>query len=234
MATIEKKKKLANLLKRIGGASDFDLGVFEGVLEEVENIKKDMPKIPDLEPLKKALLLLNSKIGGHTSLLLSFQDKFNEIKVEIVESLEKKENKGAAVEKIEALVKDIDEIKESHKRLHNRRGGGSMNRHININGVDYLTRYTDINLIGSITAVSNDATKQVDITFTGGGFTELIATGAVNGINPTFIFAQVPSYIVSDGAWYKKLDNNGGVNWSNSGTTITMTIPPQSAIFGIA
>lgn len=68
----------------------------------------------------------------------------------------------------------------------------------------------------------------------GGGFTELTATGAVNGANASFAFTKVPSYIVSDGAWYKKLDNNGNAQWSSSGLTVTMVIPPQSAIFGIA
>lgn len=67
----------------------------------------------------------------------------------------------------------------------------------------------------------------------GGGITELTATGTVNGVNAVFTFTQTPSYIVSDGAWYKKLDNNGNVQWSGT-TTVTMTIPPTSAIFGIA
>ena len=68
----------------------------------------------------------------------------------------------------------------------------------------------------------------------GGGFTELPATGAVNGTNAAFTFTQEPTYIVSDGVWYKLLDNNSNVNWSwNAGTlTATMTIPPSSAIWG--
>lgn len=66
----------------------------------------------------------------------------------------------------------------------------------------------------------------------GGGFTELVATGSVNGINPSFTFTQQPTYIISDGAIYKKLDNNGAVQWSYSGSTATMTIPPTTSIFG--
>jgi len=70
----------------------------------------------------------------------------------------------------------------------------------------------------------------------GGGFTYLAATGIVNGSNRDFIFTELPTYIVSDGAWYQQLDNQAApqTNWSwNAGTlTATMTIAPQSAIWG--
>jgi hypothetical protein len=68
------------------------------------------------------------------------------------------------------------------------------------------------------------------------GLVELTATGVVNGINRQFTFTTEPTYIVSDGVWYKPLDNNGNTQWSwSAGTlTATMTIPPTSAIFGIA
>lgn len=67
-----------------------------------------------------------------------------------------------------------------------------------------------------------------------GGFTELPAIGDVDATNPNFVFTQKPTYIVSDGATYKELDNNGNVQWSwDEGTlTATMTIPPNSSIFG--
>lgn len=65
----------------------------------------------------------------------------------------------------------------------------------------------------------------------GGGLTELPATGTVNGSNVTFTFTQEPTYIVSDGAWYKKLDNNGNTQWSGT-TTVTMVIPPTTSIYG--
>lgn len=74
----------------------------------------------------------------------------------------------------------------------------------------------------------------VDNSGGGGGFTELPATGTVNGLNAVFGFTQQPTYIVSDSAIYKPLDNNGNVQWTwNSGTSqATMTIPPSSSIFG--
>lgn len=105
----------------------------------------------------------------------------------------------------------------------------------------------DVNSRGSLTAVSTaDGKTIVRLTADpitgallvsiagGGGFTELDPTGTVNGLNAQFVFIQKPTYIVSDGATYKPLDSNGNVNWSwNAGTdTVTMTIPPSSAIWG--
>lgn len=62
-------------------------------------------------------------------------------------------------------------------------GGGAMNRKVNFGGVDYLTRYTDINYkAGSnvtFTVVNNSTTKMVDVTIaaTGG------SGGTVRSIN---------------------------------------------------
>ncbi len=76
----------------------------------------------------------------------------------------------------------------------------------------------------------------VTISANSGGFTRLTATGTVNDSNTAFTFIQKPSFIVSDGVWIEPLDANGNVNWSwNAGTlTATLTIPQNSAIWGIA
>jgi len=68
----------------------------------------------------------------------------------------------------------------------------------------------------------------INNTGTGGtGFTKLDATGTVDGSNASFTFTQKPTYIISDGAWY--VENNG---WTWSGSTATMSVPPQTGIFG--
>lgn len=84
--------------------------------------------------------------------------------------------------------------------------------------------FTGAGVSGS--AVGNDVEEAV----AGGasGITEISATGAINGVNATFTFAQKPLYIVSDGATYK--ENKG---WTWSGLTATMTIPPTYDIYGI-
>lgn len=67
----------------------------------------------------------------------------------------------------------------------------------------------------------------------GGGFTELPATGTVDGSNVTFTFTQKPTYIVSDHLWYKTTNKSGSTNWTGT-TTVTMVIPPVEDIFGVA
>ena len=69
----------------------------------------------------------------------------------------------------------------------------------------------------------------------GGNYSDsvLTATGVVNGLNTVFTFASPPNYIVSDGATYPPLDNNGNVQWSIAGDTVTMTQPPVSILYGL-
>ena len=64
----------------------------------------------------------------------------------------------------------------------------------------------------------------------------LPATGTVNGTNAVFTFSKLPSAIVSDNATYQQTDSIGETVWSwNGGTlTATLTIPPQSDIFGLS
>lgn len=73
----------------------------------------------------------------------------------------------------------------------------------------------------------------------GGGFTELSATGTIDGVNNVFTFSEEPDYIVSDHAWYKP--TNAGptasptVNWTwNAGLSqATLNMNPQEDIFGV-
>lgn len=102
----------------------------------------------------------------------------------------------------------------------------------------------DVNSRGSLTAVSTADDKTIIrltadpitgallVSTTGaGGFTELDPTGTVNGLNATFVFAQAPTYIISDHAVYRQTNSIGTSNWTGT-TTVTMTIPPQEDIFG--
>lgn len=106
----------------------------------------------------------------------------------------------------------------------------------------------DRNSRGSITAVSTADNKTIVrltadpitgallVSSSGtGSFSQFVlaATGAVNGLNQTFVFTSAPYMIVSDGVWYMKLDSNGNTQWSGT-TTVTMTIPPSTSIFGIS
>lgn len=88
------------------------------------------------------------------------------------------------------LKKEVADLEDTLKKLRqelitriNDRGGGSMNRQIKFNGVNYLTKYTDINYKAgtnvTFTVVNNNQTKMVDVTIdaTGG------SGGTVRSIN---------------------------------------------------
>lgn len=88
----------------------------------------------------------------------------------------------------------------------------------------------DVKNISDQQALIWDGTKKKFVpgsASSGTGFTKLNATGAVDGANTTFTFTSKPTYIVSDGAWY--VENSG---WTYSGSTATMSVPPQTGIFG--
>lgn len=104
------------------------------------------------------------------------------------------------------------------------------------NDVPALLGTSSTNSRETVTIYADPITHRLLVDATGGGVTELVATGTVNGVNTTFTFIQQPSYIVSDHAWYGQTNTSGTTNWSwNGGTlTATMTIPPTEDIFGIA
>jgi len=79
----------------------------------------------------------------------------------------------------------------------------------------------------------NPVTGRLLVSGTGsGGLTEITFTGTVNGLNTVFTVASQPTYVVSDGAWYKATDNNGVTQWTYNAGTVTMVIPPTSSIYG--
>lgn len=106
----------------------------------------------------------------------------------------------------------------------------------------------DPNHVTTLAGVTNDAnlsvtmlrvdpiSKRLLVASTGGsgGITEIPIIGTVDGSNITYTATSIPTYLVVDGAWYKKLDNNGIVQWSSSGLIITTNITPINSIFGIA
>jgi hypothetical protein len=83
---------------------------------------------------------------------------------------------------------------------------------------------------GTNLTATRSADGVVTVNATGGsGFTELVATGTVNGLNATFTFIQKPSYLISDGVWMK--ENHG---WTWSVLTATLSVAPVDIIYGIA
>lgn len=85
-----------------------------------------------------------------------------------------------------------------------------------------------------INSAYDPSTRRLLVDLAGNGVTILTATGTVNGNNTSFTFTSLPTIIVSDGASYQQTNSLGQTVWSwNAGTkTATLTLPPQSDIFG--
>lgn len=109
-------------------------------------------------------------------------------------------------------------------------GGGNANRNIQVNSVNVLTPYTDINLIAgtgiTITTVANNTTKYADMTITATGsgsqLTAETPTGTVDDSNVTFTVVHQPLYIVVNGAQYTV---GTGLYSSYVAGTITLSSP---------
>ena len=128
-----------------------------------------------------------------------------------------------AIKGIEELEKKIDEKPVGGG---GRVGWGAHPLTIQSSGtvIDKVTRF--LNFTGA--TVTRSLTGVVTVGISGSGFTELTATGTINGVNTAFTFTEQPDYIVADGAWYKV---NAGWTWADP--TATLSIPPTSSIFGV-
>lgn len=107
-------------------------------------------------------------------------------------------------------------------------GGGSMNRQIKVGGVDYLTKYTDINLVAgtnvTLAVTSDNTNKNTKITFNASGGTVNFETpvGTVNDSNTIFTVSNTPVYINVNGLVYTA---GNGIFSSYSNPTITLSSP---------
>lgn len=110
--------------------------------------------------------------------------------------------------------------------------------------MDEILRHDEntIRVLGGVTDDSNQyirmlrvdpTTGRLLVTGNGtGGLIEITFTGTVDGSNTVFTVTSAPTYVVSDGVWYKATDNNGIVQWTYSAGSVTMVIPPISSIYG--
>lgn len=228
---INKKNKLISLYKKLNGELYPEGDLFTQILKEVEDIRGSIPAPVDLNPVNGRVDELSGRIFALAQLINTFTDKLGEMGTRV--SLLKEKDVG--VFKTETLLAFAAIKKELHeiRLLALQRGGGNANRNIVVDSTTVLTPYTDINFKSgtnvTLSTASNNTTKQTDITITasGGGLTKLNATGTINGSNTAFTFTSKPTYIISDGAWYEE---NAGWTWS--GSTATMSVPPQTSIWG--
>lgn len=196
----------------------------------VYNLEKTLSELPHFDPVK-----LEEKWG----VVVSDMDKaMKEMcgREHIKKELESYRG-DARLDK--SAIKGIDKLEEKVNEIELRpfvgKGGTSVGIQLFVDGVR-KGRVSTVNLIaGTGISLSHNAVGQRnDITITAssaGAFTVLTATGTVNGNNASFTFASKPTLVISDGASYIE---NVGWTWTAGTLTVTMTIPPQSNIYGLS
>ena len=185
----------------------------EDLDREVESISEQLKSISDSEDTKRQELVvkLAELEATITELQKPQEDRVTPLigEIQALETrfnhsmaFEREENqktassiKKSTEEELEKKVKKLLELLETlrtdvFQRLQNV-GGGNMNRQVKFNGIDYLTKYTDINWKAgtnvTFTVAENNSTKMVDITVSatgggGGGMVRVITNIATNTI----------------------------------------------------
>lgn len=149
-------KQLDARLTNLDDLTSDELNKIEEVIIGIQNKirvidNKPLQEIPDFTPqitdLESRLITLIKATEAN----IDSKDKSDELR-ELISDLEK------------ALTK-------TRLELMNQMGGGSMSRQIRVEGVDALTRYTDIDFVGttsSITTLVDNTNKRVKIVFPSG------------------------------------------------------------------
>ncbi len=200
MIDLKKKTKLVKLLKKLGDANPESLLV-DDILREIQSTKASIPSPYDERPLVNDLNTIKSSISSISNDIGVIGEQFRNALKELSDNVGLSlTEKNTAIESLEKKLKNsLREVEVEMLARFSNLGGGSMNRQIKVNGVDYLTKYTDINLIGSITASDDNTAKRVDITFAAGGTNIETPVGTVDGSNTIFTVSNEPTYILVDG-----------------------------------
>ena len=136
--------------------------------------------------------------------------------------------KKEVIEGIEQMEENINTIKTRPISI-----GGRQGMQLYTNGTKRGLVQT-INLIAgtgiTLTYTRSYGRNDVLIDATGSSLTALPATGAINSVNTAFVFTEKPTYIISDGAFYRE---NSGWTWNAGLLTATMTIPPNDDLYGL-
>lgn len=187
MVNLIQKSKLVAQLKKLGDDTYNEQYVIKDVLKELERVEKSIPKIPDNKPINDEIITLKGKFVALASSLVSMGDRLTNLKGHFETRIDKQ---GKITKEIEDDFKKVtDEIKKELEKISKTRqiyevGAGNMNRQINVEGVDVLTKYTDINFYGvssSVIASVDTANKRVNIGIPAGG-----GTGSLPATSITF------------------------------------------------
>jgi len=183
-AMVNLEADLDQKIKGVAGLISDENSQIEKLMASTKQEAKDqiLAIASNVEVLKKELAVLESNkstelngIKDKLTQLFDFNLSANDTVNELTQSVDKirkdKSLKNDLDDNIALLAKRMEDLRKEFLTRINNIGGGSPNQKISINSSVMSLKYADINLKGSITKADNDTTKEVDITFAGGGGT---------------------------------------------------------------
>jgi len=239
----KKKIDLSPLITEIDRIEELFNQKFKEIQKEIEEkgkeIEENLDNDDEIEKLNNEIALLKNQqqnlVEKKDLTIFSKSDEIRGVEFRIdntiksvSDSLKNLSNKDEVKKVVKEIEEKIDDLRRNVLTRLSSIGGGSMNRQIRIGGIDYLTRYTDINLKAgsnmSITVANDDVKKSVDITFvaSGGGVNIETPTGDVDDSNLTFTVANEPKLLNINGAVYSV---GIGLYSSYLAGTITLSSP---------
>lgn len=257
------KKKIRDLLARLNPSDKSDL-IAQNLEEDIKVVSDQLTKIKEssgsmsemkfsLNDLKNALLEKIDTLPKRSDLeevKKKYIQLIKETEISFKESIDSLKTRTSALEnKPQTSVYNDEGIKEELKKVRIEalnKGGGSMNRQINVNSSVMSSKYTDINFIqGSnltITKADDTLNKKVNITFSssgggGGGISSVYGTSPIISSvitadgNPTISIplgtSSVNGYL-SSGDWntfnnkisYSSSVAQSDIGWSRGGSSV--------------
>lgn len=201
------KLKLAKVLKKLGGKDLIEKVLVSSLQKEIEGVRRSIPPAVDLSSVLLAHAQLTRAVES-LSETSQTQNKDLDLELSLLRSKVRDLSDSFGALKY-ASPKDLQELRVSLLAIVANTGGGNANRNEQVDGVNVLRPFTDINWKSgsniSITAVANQNTKYTDITIAavGSGVTLTAETpsGTIDGSNLVFTVSNTPVQLFSDGMY---------------------------------
>lgn len=142
-------------------------------------------------------------------------------------------------ERVDNAVKDLEVMGEKVKSIELRPTGRgtSVGIQLYVDGVR-KGRVSTVNLVAgsgiTLTHATSGQRNDITITAGGGALSEITISGTINDSNTAFTAPSEPTYLIINGAMYKK--TGGAITWSYSAGNITLSsaVGQGGSIYGLA
>ena len=194
-----------------------------------------------LNTLNKQVVRLESELDKLAKRKLISPEELSDALQEFKDKLSSIEETLGALKNVKKEAKDDFEKKIEEMRVHLMRfisqhasslstatpGGGNANRNIQVDSVNVLQPFTDINLISgtgiTITSVPNQTTKYTDITITASGSASIAIGDTITGATEGSVLFAGPSGVLAQ--------DNANFFWDD--TANTLVVGSNTAISGV-